>query len=102
MPRSYSSPGRAHQRRQRTLRVDRPRPKAPRIGAELGQVDRHEHEQDADQDPRAARAELLVHETVAARRRERSAAGAWASCQVSQPAATASTSQVIGSSRKPL
>ena len=87
---------------ERALGIDGPGPEGPGVGAQLGQVDRNEQEQDAHERPGAPLAELLPHGAVAERRRERSAAGRWASRQVSQPAATPSTSQVMGSSRNPL
>ncbi len=118
--------GRAHERRERSLRIDLGRPKAPGVGAELRQRDRDQAEQDAEQNhaargssprlggrpqagsprshPGSARERRRGHaEAILAR--ARSAAGGGVSCarlHASEPAATPSTSHVSGSSRKPL
>ena len=81
-------------------------PEVPGVRAQLGQGDRHEREQDADQHPGAragaSRSPRSCGRRHAVARRARRARALGRRASDSQPAATASTSQVIGSSRKPL
>src|SRR5204863_8798780 len=94
------APGRPHERRQYPLGVDHRGPEGPGVGAELGQRDREDHEQDAEQGPGPIPAEALAHVASVAS----AADGAAPSARRAErkPAPTPSTTQVIGSSRKPL
>ena len=83
--------GRADERRERPLRVDARRAEVPGVGAELGQRDRHEHEQHAGEEP----ALPLGHAGAA------SAARSLTGCE-QYAAASPITNHVSGSSRKPL